>query len=227
MAITYSSNVVVFLANGTYYPPANLSNCTVILRGAGGGGTSAGGGGGAALEVGPIYARDLPDPVPVIVPPGSAGATSLADNPVDAQFGDYARCPSGSGGGNFATRAPGGLSVMRGGRGGADGANSTGESVTSADVRLLAGGGGGGGRVTTVGRGGASGLVPGGAPGGGNGITPVFWQTNQSGSGGGGNGSGKGGAGGVPAGGGGGGSTSGGNGGTGCVTVIETLYEET
>lgn len=116
---------------------------------------------------------------------------------------------------------------MRGGQGGSS-TIKTGESVTSGVVRLLSGGGGGGFGGTSPGAGGLSG--PYGIGGFGLGQdgyhNPPLWEVLTSAGGGAGNDNGAGGNGGFPAGGAGGGTTTGGIGGAGCVTVIETLFEE-
>ncbi|BCF84514.1 hypothetical protein RQCS_40590 [Rhodococcus qingshengii] len=201
------TNMRVFTA-GTWVweKPDNLAKVDVVLRGAGGGGASsasdgsggAGGGGGAAVEKLRIPAALLPDRVNVSV---GAGGTSGGDGG-DSTFLDLTAF--GGHGGN--SDRLGGLSYMRGGTGGARG--QPGESVTSADVRLLAGGGGGGGRGSIGGKSGR---------GFGNPLRPFFWEWCQSGSGG---DSGQ--PGGYPAGGGGAGAV----GGDGLVTVIEYFIGE-
>jgi hypothetical protein len=250
-------NVVTFTTNGTWYKSPLLYAIELVLRGAGGGGASGvrhttvanrlpgagGGGGGAARTERRINASQLPATVDVIVGQGGA-QTAYADtgdwqwkwgnDGGESSFGDILRAAGGSGGGrqleenvNWNVGGSGGLSVMRGGNGGAYGALD-GQSVTSGVVTLLAGGGGGGAGGPNAGgnggSGGSSGMVPQGWE------YPEFWKVLQSGGG------APGGTvatpirtPGFPAGGGGGGFGGGGpgsRGGHGLVTVIEYLYDE-
>ncbi|MFE5699984.1 hypothetical protein [Rhodococcus koreensis] len=247
-------NVVTFTTNGTWYKSPKLYAVELVLRGAGGGGASgvrhtlsanrqpgAGGGGGGAVRTDRrISAADLPDSVDVVVGTGGAQtATAPAGdwvwnpgNPGGAStFGDILRAEGGTGGGPGGLNGQlipgaGGLSVMRGGNGGALGGD--GESVSSGVVSLLAGGGGGGSGGPNAGgnggSGGSSGLVPQGWE------YPEFWKVLQSGGG------APGGTvatpirtPGFPAGGGAGGYGGGGagsRGGHGLVTVIEYLFDE-
>lgn len=250
-------NVVAFTTNGTWYKPPLLYAIELVVRGAGGGGASGvrhttassrypgagGGGGGAARTRRRIRAADLPASVPVIVGQGG-GQTAYAD-PGDWQwkwgidggassFGDFLRAGGGCGGGrqfeenvNWNVGGSGGLSVLRGGNGGAYG-SLNGQSVSSGVATLLAGGGGGGAGGPNAGgaggTGGSSGFVPQGWQ------NPAFWQAVQS------SGGATGGTvdtpirtAGFPAGGGAGGFAGGGpgsRGGNGVVTVIEYLYDE-
>lgn len=191
----------IFDTPGTYEwePPSHCYKIDVILRGAGGGGSADnGGGGGAAVERFTIRAGDLEPPIAVIV---GAGGTAGGDGQ-DSTF-DELIARGGNGG---LGDGEGGLSAIRGGRGGR--VNHNGESASSDVIRMLAGGGGGAGRNSVGGRSG---------PFVASGQSPTFlWQTLQSGGGGNPNQPG-----GFPAGGGGAGWGSGAHG---CVTILEYTY---
>lgn len=263
-------NMQVFTTNGTWTKPDGLTSIELILRGAGGGGATgtgntttasrfggAGGGGGGCVRTHRrIPATSLPTTVPVEIGVGgwgglsapAGGGWSPGGNGSDSFFGDFLRAEGGGGAPHPFTAGAGGLSVLRGGNGGAQGSN--GADSTHGVISLLSGGGGGGaGRGytqagvaipadTSHGYGGdTSALDFQGGSIGGNGISFVtasnLWVIVGSGTGGGGgqyNGGGAGGTagnGGFPAGGGGGGgggsSTGGrgGNGGHGSVIVFE------
>lgn len=267
-------NVIAFTTNGTWTKPPNLAAIELILRGGGGGGstgtansaTSAryggagGGGGGCVRTERRIPAESLPDTVEVEIGTGGwgglnaplGGSWSPGGNGADSIFGDYLRAEGGGGSSHPFTAGAGGLSVLRGGNGGSQGAN--GGDSTHGVISLLSGGGGGGaGRGyrqngtaipadTDHGYGGDTSVLEyqGGSIGG-SGISYVtssyLWVVVGSGTGGGGgqyNATGTGGtagAGGFPAGGGGGGgggSTAGGKGGNGAhgsVVVFEYFNE--
>jgi hypothetical protein len=270
--------VKAYVSSNTWYKSEKLYAIDVLVRGGGGGGASGvanattnqryggagGGGGGCVRTQRRIPAASLPESVPVYIGVGGWGGTGGAGsggwhpgaNGEDSYFGDILRGEGGGGASHPFTAGKGGLSVLRGGNGAAQGLN--GESVSHGVISLLSGGGGGGaGAGYTQGgvlipadsshnQGGSVSSVPLSAFSGGglgqNGKSYVtgtgLWVVLGSGTGGGGgtySGSGvggTGGAGGYPGGGGGGGGGgttgggAGGNGANGSVVIIEYLYDE-
>ncbi len=248
-------NIVVFTSNGVWHKPEHCRAIELVIRGGGGGGACGmvhtttnqrwpgpGGGGGAVVITPRFNTRDLPAEIPVIVGTGGFGAAEIPSTLISGQwyaggdgsassFGDIASAPGGYGGGepgwDFDLGGPGGISFIRGGNGGAGGAD--GQSTSGGDIRIQAGGGGGGSgagytgssTLRGPGEGGWSGLV---AP---NTTMPPYWKTLNTGSGGrGGSSSAAATPGGFPAGGGGGGNRGGGAGAPGAagsVTVIEYI----
>lgn len=215
----FSTRIQVFTGDSVWHKPANLVHIVLVIRSGGGGGSSAGygGGGGSAVQSDRIYAAQLPDLVEVTVGTGGAGwqaSTGRVEEPGgESRFLDYVL--SGGGPGTREAGGLGALAPMRGGSGSPPGV--AGQSVHALPITMLSGGGGGAGR---------------GMRGGGSGLTSpdsasVLWPyTHQSGPGGSGTGTTSphgmypagGGAGYLP--------DLAGAGAAGCVTVIETLYEE-
>ena len=245
--ITYDGDYTVytFLANGTFTPPAGVTNVSVLVVAGGGGGAAMTGGGGGAggLIYNSSYAANGSN-ISVVVGNGGAGEVGSANPGYGSQggnstFGTLVAVGGGYGGTNAATNGGNGGSgggcghvsctggIKTNGQG-----NNGGSQATTAPYYGASGGGGAG----TAGTGGTSGV---GGGNGGNGLNYTINGSNVYYAGGGGGGSysngalgsgglGGGGAGGAGnaianTGGGGGGQknnlANGGNGGSGIVIV--------